>query len=187
MPNNAAAAPLPPQIVFCPGCVVKMRAPADLPPGRKLKCPKCKQAFDPSLASSRGSGRLKVQQGLASETAGLPEWATALLLGLGCGALFGGINGLVIGAMNGSFDELSGGSIWGGLIGYTLLGVLFFGVVGGLIGLAIAVGGGPVAGYVVAGVSLIPALFLFGPWFGPGAAILIGYLISTVIDYKLYS
>lgn len=36
--------------VLCPGCSIRLRLPATMPPGKRIRCPKCQSAFSLSTA-----------------------------------------------------------------------------------------------------------------------------------------
>ena len=184
-PNAALAAP--PELCFCPTCMARMKVPASLPKGARLKCPKCKNAFDPGSASSRGDDRTKLQANIAADGPGMPEWVWAILVGAGVGLFVGLIGGFLSGLIDGTFSDYQGGSFWAGMTMGLIKGVVFFVVVGGLIGVTIPLTGSSWAGYIVAFFAFFPCLMLLHAMVGPLMMIAFAVLVVQMIDHKLYS
>ena len=176
-----------PFMAFCPTCMARAKIPGTLPRGKRVKCPKCGNPFDPRSASSQGSDRIKVRQNIENESAGLPEWVWGIIIGAVCGVFFGALTGFSVGILYGSAEEMMGGSVMTTTIIYTLIGIAFYVVLGVLISVAMVLSGGSVGGYVIGAIGLVPALAIFGIWIGVGPAIVFTALVERVLDHKLYS
>lgn len=184
---EAAAEPI---LVFCPTCMARAKVPATLPKGKRVRCPKCSNTYDPFSASSQGSDRIKVRKNIEAESSGLPEWVWAIFIGAGCGIFFGFMTGFYTGVVEGSFAEVAGGGKaavgWGILI-WTILGVGFFTALGVCISVAHVLTGSAFGGFFIGLLGFIPALLMFDLWIAILAVLVLTGLIEAVIEYKLYS
>ena len=187
-----AAAPF---VAFCPSCLSRAKIPGTLAVGKRVKCPKCQQPFDPRGAGASGTNRLKTEKMLAEgDDPGLAEWKWALIIGGVSGVLAGALLGYIIGML---ITYAPGGpteGIFGNLITFAILGAIGYAMYGIAIAMAMHFTGGSTAGYIVAGIGVIPAcgiFFLgFGRWgiiFGLGVTLGFAAGIERMMDYKLYS
>ena len=193
----AAAVPAPQthRVTICPNCMTRSKVRLDRPKGKRVNCPKCKQPFDPDSAQAGGTNRLKTQAALAQgDDPGAPEWVWALVIGGGggvlVGALLGYIGGMTLAGLGGPIRDgfFSNIAVW------VVIGMLGYALYGTAISLAMYFTGGSLAGYVVAGVLVVPVTILmflgldrFGAVLGIAGTLGFAVAIERAIDYKLYS
>jgi len=183
-PQTAVA---PPTICFCPTCMGKMRVPANIPAGKKVRCPKCNQTFDPNIASSRGTDKTQLRRNQEADGDGMPEWVWSIIIGGGVGVAIGLVSEFVNGIIDASVSDMFGGSFAGGMVTGMIRGLLFFTVLGAIMGLGTSLGGSPFVGYGIAVFALFPALLLVGAIGGSVMVLPMAIITMQLLDNYLYS
>ena len=182
----ASAVP-PTQTIFCPSCLKRMKIRADLPKGKRVRCPGCQQPVDPHSAAAVGSGRLKTEAAVRADAGDWPEWVWAIVIGVGNGLLFGGIIGTLIGLLFGSFfmdgsgDNLAIATIVGAFVSAG-----FYAALGTIIALSMVFTGSSVVAYIVGAVLCVPMYLIVGR-IGFLATLGFVVLIERVVEWKIYS
>ncbi len=186
---QATAAPQtgpPTQMIFCPSCLTRMKTRANLPKGKKVRCPKCQQPVDPHSAAAVGSTRLKTKAAIEADAKDWPEWVWAIIIGVGNGLPFGAFFGFAMGVIFGSFLISAGDSLMLASVLSGTVAAVGYAVFGTGVALSMVFTGSSIVAYIVGVVLVIPAFFLFG-WFGVLGTIMFVVLIERIVEWKIYS
>ena len=180
---------------MCPTCVARVKVSLAIEKGKRVRCPKCKQAFDPFSASAVGSDRQAKSAGLiTNDNPGLPEWQWAVIIGVGAGLAVGTLIGFMVGQIISSSPSAASLGLAGTVPFWLFLGSLGYAVYGTAIALAMLFTGGSKAGYIVALVGVLPVMAVLtlglgrtGTVIGVAATLGFAAAIERIMDYKLYS